>query len=71
MHFRKMPGSLRQVLQKNAFLFAAEYSPPEAVGKNCYQSAMGNFDGNRRLQQCHEIHFIVNLGQKYEDDLGH
>ena len=55
---------------RNMYLCVLKNSPPEAVSENCSQSAREVFDGDHRLQQRDEIHFIVNLGQKYEGDLG-
>ena len=48
------------------FLYAAKESPPVAVGKDWSPS------GREILGWCsYENHIIVNLGQKYDENLGY
>ena len=64
---------LRQILQTysetSIFFVCYEKSPPEAVGDDWSQSSREILWWN--WWQCHEIHVIVNLSQKYEGNLGY
>ena len=69
-HFNKIPNSLRQEYSEICiFLCAAKKSLPEAVSKDWSQSAREILWWN--WWRCDEIHIIVNLGQKYEGNLGY
>ena len=52
--------SFSDILRNMHFLCATENSPQEAVGE----------DWSQIWWRCDEIRIIVNLGQKYEGDLG-
>ena len=72
LDLNKIPNYLKQVfrhIQKYAFCVCYEKSPPEGVAEDWSQSAKEILW--RNWWQCDEIHIIVNLGQKYEDNLGY
>ena len=50
------------------FLCATKNSPPETVNEDWSQSARKS--SGEIWWRCDEIDIIVNLGQKYEGDLG-
>ena len=68
-----MSNFLRQVLQTYSkicnFFVCYKKCPPEAVSKDWSQSAWEILWWN--WWQCDEIQIIVNLGQKYEGNLGY
>ena len=72
LHFIKIPNSLRQVLQTYSetciFCVLQKKYSPEAIGEDWSQSASEILWWN--WWRCDEIHIIVNLGQKYEGNLG-
>ena len=65
LHFNKIPNSLRHILQTypeiRIFCVLQKIVPQK-------QSAKGDLKVPGK--SCDEIHIIVNLGQKYEGDLG-